>query len=47
MFFKTSSVGRKNVGSKEFSSKDVNNIDVGSQENYNKKSKVLLIVFLI
>jgi hypothetical protein len=44
---KTSGVGRKNVGSKEFSSKDVGSIDVGSQENYNRRSRVLLAVFLI
>jgi hypothetical protein len=46
-FFKTSGVGRKDVSSKEFSNKNVGSIDVNSQENYNKKSRVLLTVFLI
>jgi hypothetical protein len=45
--FRTSGVGRKDIGSKEFSSKDVGSIDVGSQENCNKRSRVLLTVFLI
>jgi hypothetical protein len=47
MFFKTSGVGYKDVSSKEFSSKDVGSIDVVSRENYNKRSRVLLAVFLI
>jgi hypothetical protein len=46
-FFKTSGVSYKNVGNKEFSSKDVGSIDVSSQENCNKRSKVLLAIFLI
>jgi hypothetical protein len=45
-FFKTSGVSHKDVGSREFSSKDISSINVNSQENYNKKSRVLL-VFLI
>jgi hypothetical protein len=47
MFFKTSDVGHKDVSSKEFSNKDVGSINVNSQENCNKRSKVLLTVFLI
>jgi hypothetical protein len=46
MFFKISSVNYKDVGSKDVSNKDIGNINVGSKENYNKRSKVLL-VFLI
>jgi hypothetical protein len=46
MLFKTSDVGRKDISSKEVSNKNISSIDVGSQENYNKKSRVLL-VFLI
>jgi hypothetical protein len=46
-FFKTSGVGHKDVNSKEFSNKDVSSIDISSQENCNKRSRVLLAVFLI
>jgi hypothetical protein len=46
-FFRTSGVGYKDVGSKEFSNKNVSSIDVSSQENCNKRSRVLLVVFLI
>jgi hypothetical protein len=47
MFFRTSNVSYKDVDSKEFSNKDVGSIDVSSRENCNKRSRVLLTVFLI
>jgi hypothetical protein len=47
MFFRTSGVGYKDVSNKEFSNKDVSSINVSSQENCNKRSRVLLAVFLI
>jgi hypothetical protein len=44
--FRTSGVGRKDVSSKDVSSKDVGSIDVSGLENYDRRSR-LLLVFLI